>query len=70
MQLFNTVAIYKGKGEKNDLTNDRGIFFVNIFTAILMKIIYEDNFDKVDENMYDLTLVNAKKIIFEIISSY
>ena len=31
MELVNIVAIYKGKGQKMDLNNDRGIFIVNIF---------------------------------------
>ena len=30
MQFVNIVAIYKGKGEKSDLENDRGIFILNL----------------------------------------
>ena len=37
VELCNIVAIYKGKGEKGDLQNDRGIFIVNIFRTILTK---------------------------------
>ena len=43
MHLVDIVAIYKGRGQKIDLANERGIFIVNIFRAILMKMIYEDN---------------------------
>ena len=32
-------TIYKGKGEKFDLENDRGIFLVTTFRSILMKLI-------------------------------
>ena len=40
MELCNIVAIYKGKGEKADLQNDRGIFIVNIFRSIILKVRY------------------------------
>jgi hypothetical protein len=33
---------------------------VNIFRAILMKIIYEDNYDTVDENMSDSNVAARK----------
>ena len=35
-------TIYKGKGEKCDLENDRGIFLVTTFRSILMRLIYKD----------------------------
>ena len=31
MQFANIISIYKGKGVKNDLKNDRGIFIMNNF---------------------------------------
>ena len=31
MQIVNIVSIYKRKGEKADLQNDRGIFTINLF---------------------------------------
>ena len=34
-------TIYKGKGEKFNLNNDRGIFIVSIFRGLLMKMIIE-----------------------------
>ena len=53
MQICNIVAIYKGKGGKLDLQNERGIFIVNVFRSILTKLIYQDNYDKIDKNMSD-----------------
>ena len=53
MELCNIVAIYKGKGGKLDLQNERGIFIVNVFRSILTKLIYQDNYDKIDKNMSD-----------------
>ena len=61
MHLVNIVAIYKGKGLKMDLSSDRGIFIVNIFRAVLMKMIYEDNYDKVDKNMSDSNVGARRK---------
>ena len=61
IELCSIVAIYKGKGEKGDLQNDRGIFIVNIFRAILMKLIYKDKYDIVDSNMSDSNVGARKK---------
>ena len=60
MELCNIVGIYKGKGEKMDLNNDRGIFIVNIFRSVLMKLIYVDKYDIIDRSMSDSN-VGARK---------
>ena len=44
MEFSNIVSIYKGKGECMDLENDSGIFVVNFFTSILMKMVYKDKY--------------------------
>ena len=54
-------TIYKGKGEKSDLTNDRGIFVVPIFRSILMRLIYRDNYDTIDRSMSDSQVGGRKK---------
>ena len=46
-------TIYKGKGDKFDLENERGIFLVTVFRSILMKLIYLDKYSTIDENMSD-----------------
>ena len=60
MQYANIVSIYKGKGEKMNLNNDRGIFIVNIFRSIIMKMVYNDKYGLVDGNMLDSN-VGARK---------
>ena len=60
MQLADIVAIYKEKGEKSLLENDRGIFILNVFRSILMKMIYADKYKIIDENMSD-SKVGARK---------
>ena len=61
MEFCNIVSIYKGKGEKGDLKNDRGIFIVNIFRAIMMKMIYRDKYEIVDKSMQDSNVGARKK---------
>ena len=53
MQFANIVSIYKGKKSKNFLENDRGIFILNIFRSILMKIIYNEEYETINKNMSD-----------------
>ena len=60
MRRADVTTIYKGKGEKSDLNNDRGIFLITIFRSILMKLIYNDKYDKIDESMSD-SQVGARK---------
>ena len=60
MELANIVSIYKGKNEKSNLQNDRGIFIVNLFRGILMKLVYQDKYSIVDENMSD-SQIGARK---------
>ena len=60
MHYTHIVSIYKGKGSKMDLENDRGIFIVNIFRSIIMKMVFKDKYKVVDANMSDSN-VGARK---------
>ena len=60
MQFANIISIYKGKGEKNDLQSDRGIFIMNIFRSIMMKIVYNQEYETIDSNMSDSN-IGARK---------
>ena len=53
VRLADVVTIYKGKGEKSSLENDRGIFMVTTFRSILMHLIYEDKYEQIDQSMSD-----------------
>ena len=44
-------SIYKRKGDRFDLNNDRGIFNVTKLRSILDKMILNDIYDTVDKNM-------------------
>ena len=51
MKIADISAIYQGKGSKNDLVNERGIFVVSIFRSILMKLLYNDKIETLEENI-------------------
>ena len=53
MQFVNIVCIYKGKGDKMDLQNDRGIFIVNVLKSIFMKNVWNSVYEILDQNMSD-----------------
>ena len=60
LEYATIVSIYKGRGDKMCLENDRGIFVVNIFRSILMKLSYQDKYQIVDRNMSDSNVGGRK----------
>ena len=47
----NITSLYKKKGEKSDLNNDRGIFNVVKLRSIMDKLVYNDKYSVIDSNM-------------------
>ena len=60
MQWEDIRVIYKIKGTKLELENEQGIFIVNSFRSVLLKLVYADKYKIVNENMSDSN-VSAKK---------
>ena len=60
MRLADISTIYKGKGSKKELINERGIFVVTILRSILMKMIYFDYYSILDQSMSD-SQIGARK---------
>ena len=60
VQFANISTIYKGKGSKVDLINDRGIFIVTIIRSILMRLVYSDYYQKIDNSMSDSQVGSRK----------
>ena len=60
MKLSNITSLYKNKGSRADLDNDRGIFILTILRKILDKLIYFDNFENIDKHMSDSN-IGARK---------
>ena len=53
VRYADVATIYKGKGEKCNLENDRGIFIVSIYRSILMRLIYLDTYETLDKSISD-----------------
>ena len=51
MTLSNITSIYKNKGSRLSLENDRGIFIRTTLRKILDKLINADNIEHIDHNM-------------------
>ena len=50
---FANITTVPKKGSRLILTNERGIFRVPVIRSILMNMIYESNYSKIDNNMSD-----------------
>ena len=61
MKICNISSIWKLKGSRSDFDNYRGVFRVTIFRSILDKLIYNDEYDKIDENLSDCNVGARKK---------
>ena len=61
LEACNITSIFKNKGSKADLNNYRGIFRVMIFRSILERLIYNDEYSTVDENLTDANVGARKK---------
>ena len=60
MTLANICTIFKNKGSRLELENDRGIFILTVWKKILDKLIYVDKYKDIDRNMSDSN-IGARK---------
>ena len=60
LQICDITSIYKLKGNKSDFNSYRGIFRVPIFRTILDRLIYNDQYEIIDEALSDCN-VGARK---------
>ena len=60
IRLTKITSIYKNKGKKSDLQNDRGVHSVTKFRAIIDKLLYFDKYEEIDKNMSDAMLEEEK----------
>ena len=47
LKYCNITSLYKNKGSKKDLNNDRGIFMLSVLRTILDKLLYMDSYDDI-----------------------
>ena len=62
MRKADVTTIYKGKGSRTDLNNDRGVFVVSVFRSLLMKLIYKDIYKIIDKSMGDSQIGSRKNM--------
>ena len=60
LSLANISTIYKNKGSRMDLENDRGIFNLGVFRYILEKLIFTDKQPAIEEGMSDSNVGGRK----------
>ena len=53
MELCDISSIYKSRGSRNSYNSYRGIFRVTILRNILDRLIYNDEYDTIDNNLSD-----------------
>ena len=53
ISLENITSLYKSKGSRLDMNNERGIFILTVLKKILDKLIYFDKFEDIDNHMSD-----------------
>ena len=51
LTLSNITTIFKNKGSRLNLDNDRGIFILTVVKKILDKLIYVDKYSEIDRSM-------------------
>ena len=61
LEACNITSIFKNKGSKADLNNYRGIFRVMIFRLILERLISNDEYSTIDQNLTDANVGARKK---------
>ena len=52
-RMRDVIPIYKNKGSRLDLDNDRGVFTGTVLNSIFQKFIYNHIYDTVDQNLTD-----------------
>ena len=53
MQLANISSIFKNRGSRFSLANDRGIFILTVFKKVFDKLIYKEKYPEIEKNMSD-----------------
>ena len=56
----NIAVLWKGKKDKLNLENHRGIFLISKLRTILMKLIYNSCYPNIEDNMSDSNIGSRK----------
>ena len=61
LELTNITSIYKNKGSKTDLNNDRGVFNVMTVRSLIDNLIYNDFYSIIDKDMSNSNVGGRKE---------
>ena len=61
IQMSNITTIYKSSGSRQDLESDRGTFSLSVYRKIIDKLIYQEKYPMIDENMSNSNIGARKK---------
>ena len=61
LELCNISCLYKSKGSRQSFDSHRGVFRVTILRSILDRLIYNDMYNIIDENLTDCNVGSRKK---------
>ena len=61
MEYSDITSIYKNKGSRMELSNDRGIFILAVLRKILDKLLYLDKYPHLEQNMSDSNIGARKR---------
>ena len=61
MKIANITSIWKKKGARNNLANDRGIFVLTVYCSILDRLLYNEFYPHLEENMSPSNIGAMKK---------
>ena len=53
LKYTDITSVFKGKGSKVDMDNQRGLFSMVTIRTIIDKLIYQDEYETIDENLTD-----------------
>ena len=60
MKWANITSIYKKKGSRTSMENQRGVFGLTLLKKVLDNIIFNEYYDKIDKNMSDSNIGGRK----------
>ena len=60
LKFADITSVYKNKGEKSDMNNQRGLFNLVTIRTIIDKLLYNDEYNTIDANLTDCN-VGARK---------
>ena len=61
LKYADITSVYKGKGKKSEMDNQRGLFNLVTIRSIIDKLVYIDEYDTIDTNLTDCNVGARKK---------